>query len=277
MGTIETGTDHLHARVDDGVAVLTMNRPERRNALSGEMLGALGRALERVEKDREIRCVVVTGAGGAFCAGGDVKGFAANADRADGASEGPTIDERIHAQRLDQRATSGALWRMPKPTIAAIGGPAAGAGLAIALACDLRVMVDSAIMTTAFARVGFSGDYGGSWFLTQLVGPSKAKELYYLSNRIGAEEALALGLVNRVLPAAAYEDGWRSLARQLASGPSIAYRSMKENINRAAVGIDAMEAMDLEVTHHVHCGQTDDHKNASKAFVEKREPVFTGR
>jgi 2-(1,2-epoxy-1,2-dihydrophenyl)acetyl-CoA isomerase len=277
MGTIDTGTDHLHASVDDGVAVLTMNRPERRNALSGEMLGALGRALERVEKDREIRCVVVTGAGGAFCAGGDVKGFAANADRANGASEGPTIDERIHAQRLDQRATSGALWRMPKPTIAAIGGPAAGAGLAIALACDLRVMVDSAILTTAFARVGFSGDYGGSWFLTQLVGPSKAKELYYLSSRIGAQEALSLGLVNRVLAAAEYEEAWRALARQLASGPSIAYRSMKENINRAAVGIDAMEAMDLEVTHHVHCGQTDDHKNASKAFVEKREPVFTGR
>jgi 2-(1,2-epoxy-1,2-dihydrophenyl)acetyl-CoA isomerase len=261
----------------DGVAVLTLNRPEARNALSNDMLDGLLEALPRLAADSSIGAIIVTGAGGAFCAGGDVKGFAANADRANGASEGPTIDERIHAQRLDQRATSGALWRMPKPTIAAIGGPAAGAGLAIALACDLRVMVDSAILTTAFARVGFSGDYGGSWFLTQLVGPSKAKELYYLSSRIGAQEALSLGLVNRVLAAAEYEEAWRALARQLASGPSIAYRSMKENINRAAVGIDAMEAMDLEVTHHVHCGQTDDHKNASKAFVEKREPVFTGR
>jgi 2-(1,2-epoxy-1,2-dihydrophenyl)acetyl-CoA isomerase len=273
--TIDTGTNHLLAEVTDGVAVLTFNRPERRNALSGEMLAGMRIALGEAETDPAVRCVVVTGAGGAFCAGGDVKGFAEGSARADG--PGPSLDERVHQQRLDQRATSGALWSMPKPTLAVLPGPAAGAGLSIALACDLRVAVETAVMTTAFAKVGFSGDYGGTWFLTQLVGPAKAKELYYLSDRLDTAQAERLGLLNWVLPADGFDDAWMAIARRLASGPAIAHRYMKENINRAALGADVMEAMDLEVTHHQRCGQTEDHLEASKAFVEKREPTFRGR
>jgi 2-(1,2-epoxy-1,2-dihydrophenyl)acetyl-CoA isomerase len=273
--TIDTGTNHLLAEVREGVAVLTFNRPERRNALSGEMLAGMRVALGQAETDPEVRCVVVTGAGGAFCAGGDVKGFAEGSARADG--PGPSLDERVHQQRLDQRATSGALWSMPKPTVAVLPGPAAGAGLSIALACDLRVAVEGAVMTTAFAKVGFSGDYGGTWFLTQLVGPAKAKELYYLSDRLDTAQAQALGLLNWVLPADGFDEAWMAIARRLASGPTIAHRYMKENINRAALGADVMEAMDLEVTHHLRCGQTEDHLEASKAFVEKREPTFRGR
>ncbi|MEZ5233009.1 MAG: enoyl-CoA hydratase-related protein [Acidimicrobiia bacterium] len=273
--TIDTGTDHLTAEIADGVAVLTMNRPERRNALSDGMLAGMQAALADCATAADVRCVVLTGTGGAFCAGGDVKGMAEGSARGAGATA--TYDERVHAQRLDQRATSGALWSMPKPTIAAIGGAAAGAGLSLALACDLRVAVRSAVMTSAFARVGFSGDYGGTWFLTQLVGPAKAKELYYLSSRIEMEEAQRLGLVNQVFDADGFEAGWRGLAQQLATGPSIAYRFMKENINRAAMGGDLLDCMDLEVTHHLHCGQTEDHLNAAQAFVDKREPVFKGR
>jgi 2-(1,2-epoxy-1,2-dihydrophenyl)acetyl-CoA isomerase len=273
--TIDTGTNHLLAEVRSGVAVLTFNRPERRNALSGEMLAGMRLALGEAETDPAVRCVVVTGAAGAFCAGGDVKGFAEGSARADG--PGPSLDERVHQQRLDQRATSGALWSMPKPTLAVLPGPAAGAGLSIALACDLRVAVEGAVMTTAFAKVGFSGDYGGTWFLTQLVGPAKAKELYYLSDRLDTAQAEKLGLLNWVLPADGFEDGWMAIAKRLASGPAIAHRYMKENINRAALGADVMEAMDLEVTHHQRCGQTEDHLEASKAFVEKREPTFRGR
>ncbi len=271
--TIETGTEHLSAVVSDGVAVLTMNRPERRNALTGEMLAGMQLALTDCATARDVRCIVVTGAGGAFCAGGDVKGMAAGENRGPAAS----YDERVHRQRLDQRGTSGVLWSIPKPTIAVLPGAAAGAGLSLALACDLRVAVRSAVMMTAFSNVAFAGDYGGTWFLTQLVGPSKAKELYYLTPRLDMAEAERLGLVNKVFEADEFEDGWRALAAQLAQGPTIAYRYQKENINRAATGGELLDCMDLEVTHHQHCGQTEDHRNAAQAFVDKRKPVFEGR
>jgi 2-(1,2-epoxy-1,2-dihydrophenyl)acetyl-CoA isomerase len=273
--TIDTGTDHLLAEVADGIAVLTMNRPDRRNALSDDMLTGMAAALRECTTATDVRCVVLTGAGGAFCAGGDVKGMAEGSAQGVGSRE--SHDERVERQRLDQRATSGVLWSMPKPTIAVLPGAAAGAGLSLALACDLRIAADNAVMTTAFARVGFSGDYGGTWFLTQLVGAAKAKELYLLSGRLDMTEAKVLGLVNAVFPAAELEAGWRGIATQLAAGPSVAYRFMIENINRAATGGDLLDCMDLEVTHHLHCGQTEDHLNAAKAFVDKREPVFRGR
>jgi 2-(1,2-epoxy-1,2-dihydrophenyl)acetyl-CoA isomerase len=165
---------------------------------------------------------------------------------------------------------------MPKPTIAALPGAAAGAGLSYALACDLRVMANSAIMTTAFAKVGFSGDYGGSYFMTQLIGSAKARELYFLSDRVTADEALNLGLTNWVCEPDNLMDKTMEIANRLANGPSVAYRYMKENLNRAMSG-EVDDCLDLEATHHIHCGQTEDHRNATKAFVEKKEPVFKGK
>ena len=198
MSEIETGTADLLARVDDGVAVLTMNRPDRRNAMSTAMMDAMGRVLADVEIDDDVGCVVLTGAGGAFSAGGDVKGMAGQGT---GTEAGPTsIDAAIHIQRLNQRATSGRLAEMPKPTLAALPGPAASAGLSLALACDLRYAISGAVLTTAFARVAFAGDYGGTWLLTRLVGSGKARELYYFSERLTAEEAEQLGLVNGLFP-----------------------------------------------------------------------------
>ncbi len=185
-------------------------------------------------------------------------------------------DNLIHLQRLSQRATAGRLYKMPKPTLAALPGAAAGAGLALALACDLRIASDKAVMVTAFARVGFSGDYGGTYFLTRLVGAAKARELYFLSERVDMAEALRLGLVNWVVPADALEKKTLEIARRLASGPRVAYRYMKENLNRAVAG-EWDECLDLEATHHIHTGLTEDHKEAARAFVEKREPVFKGR
>jgi 2-(1,2-epoxy-1,2-dihydrophenyl)acetyl-CoA isomerase len=270
---LETGTDDLLARIEDRVAILTMNRPKRRNALSGAMIGAMGSVLAEVEADPDVGCVVVTGAEGAFCAGGDVKGMAQEERRGGGHG----IDTAIHRQRLAQRATAGRLYSMPKPTIASLPGAAAGAGLALALSCDLRVAAENAILTTAFAKVGFSGDWGGSYFMTQLVGAAKARELYYLSDRLDAKQAESIGLVNRVVPAASLEEETLALARRLAHGPSVAYRYMKENIARAASGADVFDCMDLEATHHVHTAFTEDHRNAVKAFVEKRDPVFKGR
>lgn len=273
MSALDTGTEDLLADLDEGVLTLTLNRPQARNAMSGEMTAALAAQLASAELDPRVKCVVLTGAGRGFCAGGDVKGMAS---RGDGTVGDNTIDGAIHRQRVNQRATAGRLFKMPKPTLAALPGAAAGAGLSLALACDMRIMAADAIMTTAFAKVGFSGDYGGTYFLTQLVGSAKARELYYLSGRVSAEEALRLGLTNWVCPPEDLAARTREIALSLARGPTVAFRYMKENLNRAMAG-EVDDCLDLEATHHVHCGQTADHREAAKAFVEKREPVFTGR
>jgi 2-(1,2-epoxy-1,2-dihydrophenyl)acetyl-CoA isomerase len=213
---------------------------------------------------------VLTGSGKAFCAGGDVKGMAA------GGAATRTIDEAIHQQRHSQRETAGRLFKMPKPTLAVLPGAAAGAGLSLAMSCDLRLMASSAFMTTAFAKVGFAGDYGGTYFMTQLIGAAKARELYMLSDRVSAEEALRLGLTNWVCEPEELAARTGEIAQRLANGPAVAYRYMKENLNRA-MGGEVDECLDLEATHHIHCAQTDDHKDAARAFVDKREPVFKGR
>ena len=272
--TLDTGTNDLVASLDEGVLTITLNRPEARNAMSDDMNQALAAQLADAELNRAVKCVVLTGAGKGFCAGGDVKGM--DSRNAGQGGEPATIDQAIHRQRVNQRSTAGRLFKMPKPTLAALPGAAAGAGLSLALACDMRIMASTAIMTTAFARVGFSGDYGGTYFLTQLVGSAKARELYYLSERVTADEALRLGLANWVVPPEALEAKTREVALRLAHGPTVAFRYMKENLNRAMSG-DWDDCLDLEATHHVHCGQTQDHREATKAFVEKREPVFVGR
>ncbi len=270
---IDTGTEDLLACIKDNVAWLTLNRPQARNAMSGAMNQALCSALADFEVDPEVKCIVLTGAGKGFCAGGDVKGMAASGDGTVGDN---TMDGAIHRQRINQRATAGKLFTMPKPTIAALPGAAAGAGLSLALACDLRIMASNAILTTAFARVGFSGDYGGTYFLTQLVGSAKAREMYFLSDRVSAEEALRLGLTNWVCEPEDLVTRTTDIANRLANGPAVAYRYMKENLNRAMT-CEVDECLDLEATHHIHCGQTQDHREAAMAFVEKREPVFLGR
>ena len=270
---IDTGTPDLLASLDAGVLTLTLNRPDARNAISRAMTQALADQLAAAELDPAVRCIVLTGAGKGFCAGGDVKGMAAAGD---GTVGNNTIDGAIHRQRINQRATAGKLFKMPKPTIAALPGPAAGAGLSLAMACDLRIMSSTAIMTTAFAKVGFSGDYGGTYFMTQLVGAAKARELYFLSDRVSAEEALRIGLANWVCEPDQLAAKTREIALRLATGATVAYRYMKENLNRAMNG-EVDDCLDLEATHHVHCGQTQDHRDATKAFVEKREPVFHGR
>ena len=273
MRELDTGTDHLLAKVENGVGYLIMNRPEARNAMSAEMNDAMQKNIADFELNNEVRCIVLTGAGNAFCAGGDVKGMSSRNSEGRGDM---TIDKAIHQQRDHQRGTSGKLFKMPKPTIASLPGAAAGAGLSYALSCDLRIMSSAAFMTTAFAKVGFSGDYGGTYFMSQLIGSAKARELYFLSDRVSAEEALSLGLTNWVVEPDDLENKTKEIAEQLASGPSVAYRYMKENLNRAMSG-EVDDCLDLEATHHVHCGETLDHKNAVKAFIEKKSPEFQGK
>ncbi len=253
----------------DGVAVLTLNRPDRLNAMSPSMLDALLEALPRLAADPEVGVVVLTGAGRAFCSGGDVKAMAEGREFG-----GTTLEDKAQALR-SRMEVSRWLHEMPKPTIAMVRGAAAGAGMSLALACDLRVAGDTARFATAFARVGYSGDFGGSWFLTQLVGTGKARELYFTTDIVDAREARELGMVNRVVPDARLEEETLALAARLARGPRIAYRYMKRNFNAAESGT-LKDLLDLEAWHHTRCGLTEDHREAAKAFVEKRDPVFRG-
>ena len=266
-------SEHLIESADDGVVTLTMNRPESLNALSGPMMSGLREAIPRLAADKEVRAVILTGAGRAFCAGGDVKGMA---QRTEGETEPPSLEERAHGLRTGMEV-SRQIHEMPKPTIAMVRGAAAGAGLSLALACDLRIVSDNARFTTAFARVGFSGDYGGSYFLPHLVGSAKARELYFLADILDAEEALRIGLVNRVIADDRLEEETMGLAQRLAQGPAIAYGYMKRNLNATQAGADIGRVFDLEAWHMIRTGMTEDHREAAKAFVEKRQPAFRGR
>jgi 2-(1,2-epoxy-1,2-dihydrophenyl)acetyl-CoA isomerase len=262
---------HLIESREGGVATLTMNRPESRNAMSGDMMQGLSEALPRLAADPAVRCVVLTGAGGAFCAGGDVKGFASNAA---GGGEF-NLETRVQGLRAGMEIARW-LHEMPKPTLAVIPGPAAGAGLSLALACDLRIVAEDAKLTTAFAKIGLAGDYGGSYFLTQLVGAAKARELYFTGDVISGAQALALGIVNRTAPAAQIVEAGRAWAQQLAALPTVALGYMKKNLN-AAQHASLHSVLDLEAMHMIRTFMTDDHKAAARAFVEKRPPEFKGR
>jgi 2-(1,2-epoxy-1,2-dihydrophenyl)acetyl-CoA isomerase len=262
-------SDHLLTQTRDGVAILTFNRPERLNALSAEMIQDAIAALERYSTDPAIGCIVVTGAGRGFCSGGDVAAMNA------GAAATLTFEQRVDRQRASHRL-SALLHSIPKVTIAAINGAAAGAGLSIALACDLRVASDKAKLTTAFAKVAFSGDFGITWPLTRLLGEAKAKELLFLSEVLTAEQALAAGLINQVAPHDELLAKALELATRIARGPQIALRHMKENVGLASTQ-DYQSMLDREALTHLRCGETDDHKEGAKAFVEKRAPKFSGR
>lgn len=260
---------HLIEARQAGVLALTMNRPKARNALSPEMGVLLLDALRRAQFDPEIRAVVLTGAGGAFCAGGDVKAMAAGLDAK------ISIGEK--AERLRDRAeVSRLLHEMPKPTIAVIPGAAAGAGLALALACDFRVASANAKFTLAFAKVGLSGDYGVSYLLTQIVGAARSRELLMLSPLLSAEEALAFGLIHRVFAAESFADAAAVFVGGLAQGPSVALGHIKQNIN-LATRVDLRTSIHGEALHQALSMATQDHAEAVKAFVEKRSARFVGK
>jgi 2-(1,2-epoxy-1,2-dihydrophenyl)acetyl-CoA isomerase len=273
---LDTGTDQLLCSLEDGVATITLNRPERRNALSDQLTPALRQTLLTVEADPAVRCVVITGAGRAFCAGGDVSGMGGNAGGGSRPPAQTSLQDAVRRLKHGQETLTLRLFDLAKPTIAALPGPAAGAGLSIALACDLRIAAVSAFLVTAFANIGLSGDYGGSWLLTQLVGVARAKELYYTSRRVAADEALTLGIVNEVVPDGELMARTRELAQTIAAGPPIALSYMKQNLNRA-VSADLRTCLAEEAERMVRCTRTDDHREAVRAFLEKRRPTFKGQ
>ena len=244
-----------------------MNRPERRNALSDEMLRGMAAALREAETASDVRCVVLTGAGGAFCSGADL-----------GDSEGPTNDPSRSAlsrmRRLGDVAL--ALHHISKPTIAKVDGVAVGAGFSLALGCDLVVCTEQARLSMIFAKRGLSLDNGASWLLPRLIGMARAKEVALFGDMWSAEEALAIGLVNRVLPVSevdAFVDDW---ARRLADGPPLAI-SMTKSLLHASSNASMEQAVEDEARCQALNFSSQDTQEAMAAFKEKRAPVFIGR
>lgn len=265
----------------NGVLTITINRPEVKNALDPQAQNGLVKAVVDAARHPEVRVVVVTGAGASFCTGADVRVFGAP-DPDDAIAQQYSEHERWtslegRADRLRQLSRMTLLLhKMGKPTIAKLRGPAAGMGFSIALACDFRIASDNAFLITSFANIGTSGDFGGSFFLTQLVGPSRAKEIYMFSDRVPAAECLSLGLVNKVVPDAELDAAVDAYAARLAAGPILAYRYMKDNVN-AACSQTLEQVLDIESTGMMRSRLSDDCKEALIAFQEKRKPTFKGR
>jgi 2-(1,2-epoxy-1,2-dihydrophenyl)acetyl-CoA isomerase len=254
--------------VVDRVATMTLNRPDKLNALSGELLEQSIATLKDWGRDPSIGAIVLTGAGRAFCAGGDVSNMAKEAGDL-------TLEQQIDRLREAQNL-SWLLYSLPKITIAAVNGYAVGAGLGIALACDLRIASSAAKFGTAYAKVGFGGDFGTTWLLTHYVGAPKAKELFFLAENIDALEAHRIGLVNRVVEPDKLTTEVTEIATRIANGPLTSYRYMKANVNLAAT-VDFRTMLDREAETHLRCGMTEDHREGVSAFMEKRAPKFTGR
>jgi 2-(1,2-epoxy-1,2-dihydrophenyl)acetyl-CoA isomerase len=253
--------------VEDGVATLTLNRPEALNALSDEIRAGLWDAFSRLGADDAIGCIVLTGAGRGFCAGGDVKTMGSRSargfeERAAGVAQSGRIAMLMHTT--------------PKPIIGMINGVAVGAGLSMAAACDLRVAGRSARFGTGFIRIGLSGDWGGTWTLTRLVGTAKARELFFTGDMIDADEALRIGLVNKVADDTDLLETTMTLARRIAAMPHVALGYTKKNLAVAETA-DLATSLDVEAFNQARCSQMEDHREAVQAFREKRRPVFTGR
>lgn len=251
----------------DGVATITLARPDAMNSLTAEAKTELREAVERAAADDAARSVVLTGSGRAFCVGQDLREHAANLEQ--GAGLAGTLEEHYEPIVLG-------LTRMAKPTVAAVNGAAAGAGFSFALACDLRIAAEKASFSTAFAGIGLIPDSGMSWTLQRLVGRAKALELLMLGEPVRAPEALELGLVTSVVPPDELPAAARDLALRLAAGPTIAYAAIRQLVDHAATS-DLAGALAKERELQTRCGETADHANATRAFLRKEKPVFEGR
>jgi 2-(1,2-epoxy-1,2-dihydrophenyl)acetyl-CoA isomerase len=265
--TMRNNYEHLLIQQDGGVLTITMNRPEVFNAVSEPMLDGLGEVLEEAAQDESVRCVVLTGAGRAFGAGGDLRAFAAMHASGEPVNVGDSL-QKYHRVVLAMR-------HLPKPIVAAVRGVAAGASCNLALACDMRVVADDARFIEAFARIGLVPDAGGGFFLPRLVGFGKALELAMLADEVSGPEAERLGLANKCVSLAEFEETVKSFAQRLAKGPTRAYGLIKELMNTALVS-DLETILRLEGELQGQAFATADHREGVAAFLEKRSAEFIG-
>lgn len=257
------------SHVENKVATLTLNRPDKLNALSRDLMAEAVGLLKEWSSDPNVGAIVLTGTGRAFCAGGDVSNMAKEP------AEPLTLEQQVDGLRQAQEL-SWLLYNLPKVTIAAVNGFAMGAGLGICLSCDLRIASAQAKFGTAYAKVGFGGDFGTTWTLARYVGAAKAKEMFFLADIIDAEEAHRIGLINRVVAHDELLAQVTEVAARIAHGPLTSYRYMKANVNLAQT-TDFRTMLDREAETHLRCGMTEDHKEGVRAFMEKRRPNFTGQ
>ncbi|HJN53356.1 MAG: enoyl-CoA hydratase [Pseudomonadales bacterium] len=276
-------SDCLIDKRSDGVALITLNRPESLNAMGGNLMELLGEYLHSCEQDNEVRCVALTGAGRGFCAGGDVKQQSLRSEAREDAEPAvpqavPSAEKgrsRSHPLQDSHMRTSHKLHTMAKPTVALVNGPAAGAGMSLALACDMHFCSDQASFHTAFAKVGLSGDYGGTYYLQRLIGYGRAIELYYSAERVDAETALQLGIANHVAPHDQFMHKGLEFCTRLASGPTRAYANIKANFNFAERSV-LEDLLDQEAHNIGVSSTTKDHREGALSFVQRRKPNFTG-
>src|ERR1700758_4376285 len=270
--TIDTGTNELLCVIRDRVAIITLNRPEAKNAMSDNLTPALRTMIKTCGENRDIGALLITGAGTAFCSGGNVKGMGANRDKK---KLDMSYDEKVADLQERQRLLTGALTSVRKPTVAALPGPAVGAGLALAMACDIRIAAQSAFVSTGYLRVALSGDYGIAWLLTRLIGTARARELMFTAERIDAARCERIGLVNRVVPDDKLQEEAFALAKDMADGPTLALRYMKDNLDEA-LSFDFATARDHEAARLGGVTPTAGPKEAARAFIDKRKAVFRG-
>ncbi len=249
----------------DRVTTITLNRPEKLNAFGGTMRDALERALDDAATDAEVRCVVITGAGRAFCAGGDIDAMRRMQQESDAASFGALLEAG--------RAVVTRIRAMPKLVVAMINGVAAGAGCNLALACDYRIASAEARLGETFVRIGLHPDWGGTWFLPRLIGPSRALEMMATGRMVGAEEALAIGMLDRVVAADRLAEETMAFARAIAAGAPSAIAAIKRAIH-AAPSNDLEAQLALEIDHQLAAFASDEAKEGIAAFLEKRQPQF---
>ncbi len=261
--------DDVLIHVENRIATLTLNRPDKLNALSNDLLTKSIEALHAWSEDPNVAVIIVTGSGRAFCAGGDIGGMAQSN------AAPPTLEQQVDRLRRVQQF-SWLLYATPKITISSINGFAMGAGLGVALACDLRIASDQAKFGTAYAKIAFGGDFGVTWLLTQSVGAARAKELLFLADTFDAHTADKYGILNRVVPHESLAAETLALAQRIAQGPLVSFRYMKGNVNMATT-TDFRTVLDREAETHTRCGQTEDHKEGVSAFLQKRPPVFQGK
>jgi len=273
ISELETGTRQLLAHIHGKVGILTLNRPEAKNALSDELTPALRKKIAELNEDKRVTSLIITGTGDAFCAGGDVKSMNSSEDK--GWTEEKTEEETIKDLQQKQITLTAALYNFTKPTIAVLPGAAAGAGLSIALSCDFRFASDNAFAVAGYGRIALTGDYGITWLLTKLIGPSKSKDMLFSNRKINAEEGFKLGIFDKIFK---YEDLLKDsleYAKLVGSFSPLAIKAMKKNINNSAE-INLVEALDQEAIDLIKVSKSKDHKEGVSAFVEKRKPSFTG-
>jgi len=253
---------------EDGIATITLNRPESMNAITDGMFRGLYTSLKELERDPGVKALILTGAGRAFSAGGDVK-------QMKGSASTLTFEDRVEALR-QRHELAIAMYEFPRVTIAAVNGVAAGAASALALACDFRIGTPNTSFITGFVGVGFSGDFGGTYFLSKIVGPDKAKALFLSSERVTAESAKDLGLISEIVEIESILEEAKNRARHYASGALLAHNYIKKNF-RALDGVSLRELLDVEAVNQIRLATSEDHTEAIRAFAEKRKPQFKGR